>query len=992
MSDTIYWFFRSRLFITCSGCKVGEETNVLRVYQSSSAGQAKDYFSKELSQGDYYTDGQEIAGRWGGKAAKMLGLSGTVEQEAFNSLVDNIHPSGSDNAGERLTAHNKGNRRPGYDLTFNAPKALSVLYEYSKDEKLLDAFRDSVHKTMESIEEEMHARVRKDGLNEDRKTGNLVYGEFVHFTARPVDNMAPDPQLHAHCFVMNATHDSIEDQWKAGQFGNIKRDAPYFEAMFHSHLAKSLSDIGLNIERDGKFWTIEEIDKSTLDKFSNRTAQIEEVALKKGITTAKGKDALGQKLRGQKVGGLTRDTLRENWWDRLDSDERATLDSLLNDDGNDPEPSHLDVSHLIKPSLTADQCLDYAVKHHIERQSVVPLTRLKETALRYGVGQITPEELNQAVNNHKELITVERDGREMATTEHVLLEEKVIIQFTKNGYASQDKLNDNYEIGMVTDHKTQLAGGTQFELSKEQKEVVSNLLQSRDRVMALQGKAGTGKTTTLATLIDGIEQGGGSAMCLAPTADAAYDTLKKDGEAYKSEAMQNAHTLARYFVDEKLWEQSKGSVLLVDEAGLMSVDDMHTLYSLAHAHDSRIVLIGDTAQHNSVNRGDAYRILQEEAYLEPLVLENIRRQKGEYKEAVSAISKGKILKGYDKLDELQAITQESDDDLRYQMLSKKYADIVDKGRSVLAVSPTHAEGKKVTNAIRDTLKERGHIKGDEQLVTRYKNLHFTEAERSDIHNYREGQLVRFQQNATPTSGKSIKRGEQFTVSHTDKEDVWLKDSNGREMALNISEPLRFNIYERQDIALSKGEKIRITEGGKSKDGKRLNNGAIYQVKEVNKEGDIVLDNGRVLDHKKGNYDYGYVTTSHSSQGKTVDHVLIAQSSDYGGAASSEQFYVSVSRGKKSVEIFTDDKDELRTQIQNSHQRISATELIRNESDFDAHNHMAAMKHYAKYTMGHLAGTEKDYLQEFRDPPSPSNDTNKWQEHVRRQDKDRDITI
>jgi len=370
-----------------------------------------------------------------------------------------------------------------------------------------------------------------------------------------------------------------------------------------------------------------------------------------------------------------------------------------------------------------------------------------------------------------------------------------------------------------------------------------------------------------------------------------------------------------------------------------------------------------------------------------ILLENIRRQKGEYKEAVSHISKGKILKGYDKLDKLQAITEESDDDLRYQMLADKYTDIVDKGQSVLAVSPTHFEGKKVTDAIRDTLKERGHIKDDEQLVTRYKNLHFTEAERSDIHNYQEGQLVRFQQNAT-----GIKRGEQFTVTHTDKENVWLQDSNGNEQALNISEPLRFNIYAAEEISLSKGEQIRITEGGKSKDGKRLNNGAIYQVKEVNKEGDIVLDNGRVLDHKKGNYDYGYVTTSHSSQGKTVDHVLIAQSSDYGGASSAEQFYVSVSRGKKSVEIFTDDKDELRTQIQNSHQRISATELIRNESDYDAHNHMAAMRHYAKYSMGHLAGTENDYLREFRDPPSPSNDTNKWQDYVRRQDKDRDITI
>ena len=953
------------------------------MYQSTNAMQAKDYFSRELTQGDYYTGDQEIAGIWGGKAAQMLGLSGTVDQQAFNQLVDNINPE----TGERLTAHNKDNRRPGYDLTFNAPKSLSLLYEYSQDERLLDAFRGAVHNTMGSIEEGMHARVRKAGKSEDRQTGNLAYAEFVHFTARPVDGMAPDPHLHAHCFVMNATHDNVENQWKAGQFGEIKRDAPYYEAMFHSHLAKSLSEMGLNIEREGKFWTIEEIDKQTLNKFSNRTEQIEDYARDKGITSAKGKDALGQKLRGQKVGGLTRDTLRENWWDRLDKNEKETLDNLLDDNNGDDHPDgrHLDGHH-----LTARMCLDYAVSHQLERQSVIPLTRLKETALRYGVGQVSPEEIEQAVSDHNDLITVKKDGREMATTQQILKEEKVIIQYTKNGYASLEKINPDYKIAKVKNYNT----GAEFELGEEQKQVVNKLLDSRNRIMAIQGKAGTGKTTTLATLIDGIEQGGGKAICLAPTADAAYDTLRKDGEAYRSKSMQNAHTLARYFVDEKLWKEAENSVLLVDEAGLMSVDDMHTLYSMANAHNNRIVLIGDTSQHNSVNRGDALRILQEEAGLKPLMLDNIRRQKGEYKQAVNAISKGNIMKGYDKLDELKAITQESNDEKRYSKLAEKYADIVNSGKSVLTVSPTHAEGNRVTSAIRDSLKERGHINTKEKTVTRYRNLHLTEAERTDSNSYQEGQMIRFQQNAKTTRGRgehgSIKRGEQFTVSSTDKNNVWISNEAGEQQQLNLQQTKRFNVYKREDINLSKNDRIRITEGGKSKDGRRLNNGAIYDVKAVNAKGDIVLTNGRVLDHKKGNFDYGYVTTSHSSQGKTVDHVLIAQSSDYSGASSAEQFYVSVSRGKKSVEIFTDDKDALRTQIQNSHQRISATELTRNSHHTDTHNQMAALRYYAKNSMAHLEGTQHDYLRAFRepglDPSPPSNDV------VKQPNKGRDISL
>jgi len=926
---------------------------MLRVYQSTNAIQAKDYFSSELTQGDYYTDGQEIAGNWGGKAAHMLGLSGTVDQDSFNQMVDNINPL----SGDRLTAHNKENRRPGYDLTFNAPKALSLLYEHTQDERLLSSFREAVHSTMESIEKDMYARVRKGGKSEDRKTGNLAYAEFVHFTARPVKDMAPDPHLHAHCFVMNATHDNVEDQWKAGQFGNIKRDAPYFEAMFHSHLAKSLSDMGLNIERDGKFWTIEEIDKSTLDKFSNRTEQIEDYAKEKNVISAKGKDALGQKLRSQKVGGLTKDILRENWNDRLEKHEKSILDNLLSNNANDDEDSQ---------HLTAEQCVDYAINHQLERQSVIPLTRLKETALRYGVGQVNPEQIEQAVSDHKELITIEKNGREMATTEKILEEENVIIKFTKMGYASQDKLNKEYQINKVKDY----VEDKEFELGKEQKNVITNLLNSRDRIMAMEGKAGTGKTTTLATLIDGIKEGGANSVVLAPTADAAYDTLKKDGDAYQCDAMQNAHTLARYFVDEKLWENSKDAVLIVDEAGLMSVDDMHTLYAMAHAHNNRIVLIGDTGQHNSVNRGDALRILQKEARLEPLMLENIRRQKGKYKEAVNSISRGRIMKGFDKLDKLEAITQETDADTRYKMLADKYADIVDSGESVLTVSPTHAEGNKVTTAIRESLRGKGLIKDKEKAVTRYRNLHFTEAERSDTHNYQKGQMIRFQQNAKGNLG-SIKKGEQFTVTEVNKDSVTMENSAGEKQQLNLSKSKHFNIYKREDIALSSGDRIRITEGGKSKDNRRINNGAIYQVKNINKEGDIVLDNGRILDHKKGNYDYGYVTTSHASQGKTVDHVFIAQSSDYSGASSAEQFYVSVSRGKHSVELFTDDKDELREQIQNSNERISATELTGKNHRMDAHMHVAALRYYAKYSMAHLKGTANDYLRAFRDPdPEP----------------------
>ncbi|GAA6168339.1 MobF family relaxase [Sessilibacter corallicola] len=927
---------------------------MLRVYASKNAGQAKSYFSKELTRGDYYFGEQEIVGQWGGKAAEQLGLSGSVTQEAFNQLIDNQDPA----TGEQLTPRQKENRRPGYDLTFSAPKAFSLIYEYSQDERLLDAFRSAVRHTMEDIEENIHTRVRKNGLNEDRQTGNLIYAEFVHFSARPVESWAPDPQLHAHIYVPNVTYFHEEERWKAIQMAPVKTDAPYFEALFHSRLSKSLSDMGLNIAKDGKFWTIDGIEKETLRKFSNRTEEIEQYAKDNNIVSDKAKDQLGARLRGDKVGGLYREQLREQWWDRLDEKERNTLEELSRF-----SPS---IRSEQQELSTAARSVTFAVNHSLERQSVIPLTRLKEAALREGFGATSDTLIETAFADRDDIIVRHHMGREVATTKAVLQEESDIITFTAKGYGTQDKLNPDYTVGSITDHNT----GKSFELAQEQQHAIHTTLNSRDRVQAIEGKAGVGKTTALAALIKGIEAGGNHAVILAPTSE-AVKTLKHDGQAYLSTPMQNSYTNARYFVDGNLWEQSRGSTLVVDEAGLLSVNDMHNLFALANSFDNRVILVGDTSQHNSVMRGDAFRILQQEAGLEPLSLNTIRRQQNEeYRAAIKAVASGNIAKGFDLLDKQGAVIEETNDEIRYQTLAQKYTNVLTAGETALTVAPTHAEGQRVTHAIREQLRGAGRLYGDDKPVTKYTNLQWTEAEKTRAYNFEPGQLIRFQQNAKGI-GESIRRGQQFIVSHTDKESVWVTDQQGAEHQLNLNQPKRFNVYEQQDMSVSIGESIRITEGGKSKDGKQLNNGSIHRIKNIEKNGDIVLGNGQILDSAKGAIDYGYVTTSYSSQGKTVDHVFIAQSTDYGGAASSEQFYVSASRGKQSVEIFTDNKAELRDQIQHSHQRLSATELTKNStaSFKDRMRNVStlinALQVYATRTMDHLKGTTEDWLRPFR---------------------------
>ena len=222
----------------------------------------------------------------------------------------------------------------------------------------------------------------------------------------------------------------------------------------------------------------------------------------------------------------------------------------------------------------------------------------------------------------------------------------------------------------------------------------------------------------------------------------------------------------------------------------------------------------------------------------------------------------------------------------------------------------------------------------------------------------------------------------------------MQNSEGKTTRLPLSEVTKFQVYEARTIALAGGDKVRITQGGTTEPQRqfvpvkgmvekahRLNNGAMYQIKGFTDDGDIIIKTGRhgkeqaVISKHYGNLAHGYVTTSHASQGITVDRVFIAQSSESFPASSTEQFYVSVSRGKESVKIYTDDKEELKNVIQKSGQRISATELQQQqkpENTREATNQKMAhlvnrLKSYAeavKSISGYVADVARDMTEKY----------------------------
>src|SRR5271165_6388725 len=289
---------------------------MIRITQQDSAGAAKKYYGTA----DYYSEGQELVGSWGGKGASRLGLEGTVDKFSFERLCDNLDPR----TGQPLTVRTRSERTVGYDFTFSVPKSVSLLYAMSGDQGIMDAFRGAVDETMHEMEAEMKTRVRMGRQDRDRTTGNMVWAEFIHTTSRPVDGI-PDPQLHAHVFVFNSTWDDQEQRWKAGQFRELKRDAPYFQAAFRVRLANKLQDIGLGVERKRDDFEIAGIPSDVLKRFSRRTALIEKLAEEKGIKDPDRKAELGAESRENKGKSLNWETLKKEWNSRLNNRERRDL-------------------------------------------------------------------------------------------------------------------------------------------------------------------------------------------------------------------------------------------------------------------------------------------------------------------------------------------------------------------------------------------------------------------------------------------------------------------------------------------------------------------------------------------------------------------------------------------------------------------------------------------------------------------------------------------
>lgn len=891
---------------------------MLNATQATSIAGALQYFSTTLTQGDCYL-GQEVSGAWSGKAATMLGLeAGTpVTKEAFEALLKGCHPL----TGKKLVQRLRQDRRPGMDLTFSVPKSVSLAWAINGDEAILEALREAVAETMaKDIEPLMCRRVRSGAkaASKDRQTtGNLIYADFLHKTSRPVDGVV-DPHLHIHAFVQNLTFDS--GQGYAAEMEEIMRQMPALQAKFEARLARRLqNELGYEVvatqyrqsRRMKTGWEIAGIDRTTIEKFSSRTAQIEAYADTNGILNAEAKGKLGAKTRQKKEQGLPVDRLRAEWMARLSPEERLAFEGLRKGAiGKGEQPS--------SEALRVEAAVRYALEHHLFRSSTVEKHVVMGTALEQGL-TLTPEQVEAALHREEVILgsqDVRGAGRDYLTTQAVLEAERRMIAFAR------DSRGTRLPIG-----RSEHAFSRDW-LNDQQKNAVRHVLASKDTVTAVTGGAGTGKSSLMQEAAEAIQASGKQVFVFAPSTGAR--------EVLEEKGFDQAQTVEHLLRNEKLHVELKDQVLWIDEAGLLDVRSMNGIFAIAKANNARVVLSGDTRQHASPRRGEAMRLLEKEAGLNVARVEAIQRQQGRYKRAVELISQGHevvdqnsgltgLLAGFDLLDELGKIKQLSDED-RHAVLAESYLEARDKRQSTLVVAPTHAEGEAATAEIRTRLREKGAIGKEDVSLPQLKSLNWSEAQKSVASTYSGTDLViQFHQNV---AGGYV-RGERYQVIRDEQNSLFLSPlTGGPAKPIPYAAAERFEVYAQSDINIAKGDQVRFCLGGKATDGKRrISNGRLDEVTGFDADGNLLMKSGMTVARDYGHLDLGYVVTSHAAQGKDRDHAIAAIGKQSLPAVNAKQFYVTTSRGRDDVTIFVDDKQAVRRAIQRAGEQLSATELL-----------------------------------------------------------------
>ncbi|EOX4359234.1 MobF family relaxase [Vibrio cholerae] len=658
-----------------------------------SASQAGHYFEKD----DYYVDGLSPS-EWVGSGAEALGLSGDVQRETFKSLLEGQLPDG-----QRVGTIRDGEwkHQPGTDVTFSAPKSVSILAEIAGDQRLLSAHDKAVHAALRHIEQEYivtRNRNRSENRVEYEKTGSMVAATFKHTTSR-----ALDPQLHTHCVLMNITQRG-DGQWRSTENKPLFVDQKHLGLVYRQYLAEEVRSLGYSLDhaKDGT-WEITGLDKDVVHEFSKRSEAIGDALEARGKTrdtaTAAEKEAATLDTRDRKV-QAERGELLERWHAEISSEKLTELKEVIAlSRKNIPSLERQSEAILARVQL-ANEAVMWATEHLGERDTSWAHHDLVKVASRYAGSRVLLSDVTNAIDAairsgqliEKSVRTFDKvskqeiDVRGYTSKAAIAIEDEVI----KEEYLGRDRVQalcSREQAAAAISNAEEKANELGYEWNADQRKATEGILLSENRIVGVQGLAGTAKTNSvLSTVAEKARVMGYEVRGLTPTNSAAQSlseganipsstiqsflgqnrnewveekrliaqveridrrlerlkkALENPGVDLKTGAqIPETSPIYQKRLDELCYEQTelksqrdelaKGmqrspQLWVVDEASMIGTKLMRDLLQRASQVGAKVVLTGDVRQLASVEAGAAFRQLQAHG-METYRLEEIVRQ------------------------------------------------------------------------------------------------------------------------------------------------------------------------------------------------------------------------------------------------------------------------------------------------------------------------------------------------------------------------------
>lgn len=917
-----------------------------KVLTRQNVGRLASYYSDGAD--DYYAkDGESM--RWAGEGAAELGLTGAIDDEAaierFRQLLAGEVEAGKEG---RRFGRAQDKERIGIDLTFSAPKSVSMQALIDGDPKIIAAHDRAVEKAIAAAEELAMARTKAKGVTSVERTGKLVAALFRHETSRE-----KDPALHTHAVVMNMTQ-RADGQWRALKNDEIVKHTRYLGSVYRGELAMELQKAGYAIRqgRDGAF-ELAHISPTQIAEFSRRSQQIEDSLAEKGLTRATAttaeKQAATLKTRTYKT-NEDRSAVHSDWQKRareigIDFTKRGwtTEDGL--------QRSARSRDELMAPSVeqAAERAVRYAVNHLSERSSVMTERQVIDIASARAIGTAGVNDIEKAIQAQRDAGTLVAEKAQYRPADSVgeystraALVERLITEGTPAHDAKrqideaiiagryltgEQRLTTQKAIAHETSilaiervgrgEKTAIVSAEKIDaavadrgLTDSQQRAVKLILTTEDRVIGVQGKAGTGKSFMLETAVSAIEGQGYNVRGLAP-----YGTQVKN---LREEGIE-ANTLASFLKAKEKGIDAK-TVIVLDEAGVVPARQMSQLLKLVEQADARIVLLGDTGQTKAIEAGRPFDQLQR-AGMPTAIMDDIQRQKNPLlREAVEHAAAQRMGPSLDKIEVVHSI---ADSTTRRQKMVDDFAALtpLERDRTII-VAGTNEARHELNAGIRAALDTAGKGVAYDTLSRR----DTTQAERTISSSYRIGDII---QPELTYAKAGLQRGELYKVLDTGPGNRLTVEHNitGERTEFSPQTYRKLSVYEPVRAELAPGDRVRITRNDAALD---VSNGDRFTVTAVTPQA-VTLTNekGRQVElaaERPLHIDYAYASTVHSSQGLTTDRVMI-EADTKSRTTASDVFYVAISRAREQAAIYTDgDRPALAKAIARENVKAAALDL------------------------------------------------------------------